>query len=519
MENQDIVKYTEIINKRFNQIGKPYSKPRVMSFMADGETQELEEPKNTFSSMNFVLKLIMDELPGKHYVLMNKEQAIRFIRVAKQRILKTLNNNIDFINIHLSKPERAAFDIKKNGRFIEKLTHRLSDIEAKYGITDADLYRDTPAIIQKYMNNPLANSPEYKASNSPEYKASNSPEYKVVSHSAIIDKDIGEFHIKLEEIDEEDKEKHSLKQEVDNPVIVQSIDSLKEEFIDSFTRKIHLILEYSYDEEVKKLKSELIQYYTERLVGIRNSAHFKGKTGFQPETTRIAERRKKEKERLAKHQLNQPPLNQPPLNQLPLNQFQLNQPPLKKMPKPRKSRRNKIVKLPPTAFAPTVNATAFAPTAFAPTAFAPTAFAPTAVAFSEKPKVPVPRTRKKPTVLNAFAPPVNAPANAFEFVAPLTGRKVKAVAANPLPRCRKVKAVAPPMNAFAPPMNAFAPTMNVFAPTMNAPKKLKSRANVVNPKPKTRKPRNTTYSNTLKAVGKRASNARQLKFNQPNTSL
>jgi len=448
----------------------------------------------------------MEELPGKYYVLMTKPQAIRFVRVVKQRILKTLNNNIDFINIHLSKPERAVFDIKKNGKFIEKLTHRLSDIEAKYGITDADLYRDTPAIIQKYMNNPLANSPEYKASKSPEYKASNSPEYRVVSHSAIIDKDIGEFHIKLEEIDEEDKEKHSLKQEVDNPVIVQSIDSLKEEFIDSFTYKIHLILEYSYDEEVKKLKRELIQYYTERLVGIRNSAHFKGKTGFQPKTTRIAERRKKEKERIAKQQLNQPPLNQPPLNQ----------PPLKQMPKPRKSRRNKIVKLPlnafaPTAFAPTVNATAFAPTVNAP------AFAPTAFAFSEKPKVPVPRTRKKTTVLNEFAPTVNATAfaptvNAFEFAAPLTGRKVKAVAANPPPRGRKVKAIAQPVNAFA-------PTMTAFAPTMNAPKKLKTRSNVVNPKPKTRKPRNTTYSNTLKAVGKRASNARQLQFNHPNTSL
>ena len=91
MENQDTVKYTEIINKRFNQIGKPYSKPRVMSFMADGETQELEEPKNTFSSMNFALKLIMEELPGKYYVLMTKPQAIRFIRVVKQRIFKTLN--------------------------------------------------------------------------------------------------------------------------------------------------------------------------------------------------------------------------------------------------------------------------------------------------------------------------------------------------------------------------------------------------------------------------------------------
>jgi len=99
--------YIKVINKRFNHIGKPYSKPKTMAFMADGEIQELEEPDNIFTSMNCVWKLIMDDLPGKYYVLMNKQQAIRFIRVVKQRILQVLNNNIDFINIHLSKDEKG----------------------------------------------------------------------------------------------------------------------------------------------------------------------------------------------------------------------------------------------------------------------------------------------------------------------------------------------------------------------------------------------------------------------------
>ena len=122
--------YINQMNKRFNQIGTPYSKPKTMAFMADGETQELEEPDNTFTSMNYVWKVI-NENPGKNYVLMNKEQAIRFIRVVKQRILKILNTDIDFINIHLSKDERKAFDTKTNGRFIEKLTNRIRDIAAK----------------------------------------------------------------------------------------------------------------------------------------------------------------------------------------------------------------------------------------------------------------------------------------------------------------------------------------------------------------------------------------------------
>jgi hypothetical protein len=525
MENQDTVKYTEIINKRFNQIGKPYSKPRVMAFMADGETQEIEEPKNTFSSMNFVLKLIMEELPGKYYVLMTKPQAIRFIRVVKQRILKTLNNNIDFINIHLSKPERAVFDIKKNGRFIEKLTHRLRDVEAKYSITDADLYRDTPAIIKKYLdtpNNPLL-------ANSPEYKATNSPEYKVASHSDIVEKDITDFQIKLEEIDEEDKEKHAAKQEVDTPAIEQSIDSLKIEFLDLFIPKIKNLFEQYYAADLKELKETLIQHYTERLVGIRNSAHFRGSTGFQPNTTRVAERRKREQERIAK------------------------------------GRRNKMNAFAPTAFAPTAFApTAFAPTAFAPTAFAPTAFAPTEVApeFTEKPRVPVPkprirkktafnplanappvftknpmpkpRTHKKTVDLPVFAPTANA----------LTANAPPAFAKNPMPKPRTRKktvalpAFAPTANAlpaFAPP--AFAknpmpkprtrkktvalpanalPANALPAFAMPAPKQQTLKSN--NPKPKVRKPRNTSYATALKAVGKRASNARQ-PFNQPNTSL
>jgi len=494
MENQSTVKYIELINKRFNQIGKPYSKPRVMSFMADGVTQELEEPSNTFSSMNFALKMIMEELPGKYYVLMTKPQAIRFVRVVKQRILKTLNNTIDFINIKLTKKERDIFNIKMNARFIEKLTNRLGDVEKKHSITDADLYKDTPAIIQKYLNqnHPLTEySPEYKASNSPEYKAS---EYKAVSHSDIVEKDIMDFQIKLEEIDEEDKEKHAAKQEVDTPEIVQSIDNLKVEFLDLFIPKIRALFEQYYAADLKEIKDTLIRNYTERLVGIRNSAHFKGSTGFQPNTTRVAERRKKEQARIAKQQL--------------------------------KPKQNKMVGLPAPAFAPTEPMFAPAP-----------AFAPIAPAINEKPRVPIvkPRTRKKIVALPAFAPTVfNETANAPKQPVPRGRKKSLSLHAPALPAPAPL-VPAPPMPA---PLESEKPRVPIPKPRTRkktvaapapvpepvpapvvAPKKLKTRANVVNPKPKTRKPRNTSYSNALKAVSKRASNTRQIKFNQPNTSL
>ena len=529
--------YVKIINKRFNQIGKPYSKPRVMSFMADGVTQELEEPANTFSSMNFALKLIMEELPGKYYVLMTKPQAIRFIRVIKQRILKTLNNTIDFININLSKPERAVFDNKKNGRFIEKLTNRLRDVEKKYSITDADLYKDTPALIQKYLNpNSVTEySPEYKASESPEYKASDSPEYKVVSHSDIVEKDITEFQIKLEEIDEEDKEKHAAKQEVDTPEIVQSIDKLKVEFLDLFIPKIRALFEQYYAADLKELKDTLIRNYTERLVGIRNSAHFKGSTGFQKyDKGRFDVRKEKElklKPRTSrKNQMVGLPMNAPapapafaPTEPAPAPAFAAE--PLItekiKAPVPKPRSRKKIVG--PTAFNQTANAPApsltepapapaFAPEPLiteknkvpvpkprsrkkivGPTAFNQTANAP-APLLDEKPRVPIQkqRTRKKTVAPNAFNPTVPAP----KKMPTPRGHKVPA---KPLPVQITLKKIVEPPE---------------FAPNL-VPNKLKTRSN--NPKPRVRKPRNTSYSNALAAVVKRAKNARQpLIFNQPN---
>ena len=290
--------YIKMINKTFNKIGNPYSKPKTMAFMADGETQELEEPDGTFTSMNYVWKLINDN-PGKKHVLMNKQQAIRFIRVAKQRILKILNTDIDFINIHLSKDERRAFDTKTNGRFIEKLTNRIRDVEKKYNITDADLYADTPNVLQKHIAAklyvPNESDPMYNPILEPSPNYVPSSNYVAPNHSAVVKQNVSSFEDEMNLIDIEDKEKYT---EKDTPDILTNIARVKREFLVKFKHEINMIYEQYYDKEIKTLTDELIQFYTERLTSIRKSAHFKYNPKFNPFNKTVIEvRRGKEQTR------------------------------------------------------------------------------------------------------------------------------------------------------------------------------------------------------------------------------
>jgi hypothetical protein len=489
--------YIKKINKRFNQIGTPYSKPKTMAFMADGETQELEEPDNTFTSMNFVWKIIMEH-PGKNYVLMNKEQAIRFIRVAKQRILKILNNDIDFINIHLSKDERRAFDKKTNSKFIEKLTNRIRDVAAKYNITDEDLYRDTPKILQTHIvakmyekpyvpDNDSESSPMYRPDEpSPEYKVEQDlPKEKVlpkvmpkprvsrkskvelkqkvelkekvtptvVLHSDKVKTNITEFQLEMEELDEQDKETHSLKKEEDTPVILESINSLKQRFLNEFTTQVYELFERDYDTDVKELNDKLIKEYSWLLVGIRNSAHHIEITGIQKyNKTRIDVR--KEKEIAQKLGMGQ---KLGMAQKLGMGQKLEKE---KKIPKPRASRR---IELAPTAFA--VTDTTLVPPALAP----------------------VPRTRKtNPAVPNPIVP---NPAVPNPAVPNRNTMKKK-----PVPRTRKTNVQQ--MNVKQ---------MNVKkANAPNLTRKSKPKA----PPPKSRQSKkNKAYSNAA------------VKFNQPNTTL
>jgi hypothetical protein len=395
--------YIKKINKRYKQIGTPYAKPKTMAFMADGETQELEEPDGTFTSMNFAFKLIM-ELPGKYLVLMNKEQAIRFVRVVKQRILKSLNNDIDFINLHLSKDERKAFIGKINDVFIQKLTNRIRDVVDKHNITNEDLIEDNPPILKRYIVTQV-NMPYVPDVLAPDDLSND--EYKVSTNESIdIEKDIEVFQVEMEFLDDEDKAKYT---EEDTEDIRRSIVRLKNEFLSKFTYEVNHFFQQTYKEELDELFNKSIRLYTERLGDIRKEGRFTGSTGFQKYNKKLfGVRREQEQERKIKYDAKK---NMNAFVPTEIGQV-LNAPKKRPtVPKPRTRKKN---------------TTAYAPTAYAPTAFAPTE---NVLGLPAPKKRPIPRTRKKITNaprVNANAPRANAPV----LIAP---KKI------PTPRTRKLK--------------------------------------------------------------------------------
>jgi hypothetical protein len=261
--------YMKFIDKSFKQIGKMYSTPKIMTFLADGQTYSKEEHPKTFSSMNFAWKIIT-ELPGKYYVLMNKQQSIRFIRVVKQRILRVLDTNIDFITINLSQHERSAFDKKINKSFIENLTTKINELTKKHNITDKDLYIDNPAIVKRAMvlNHKPGTSPNDEPSSN--YKSNIDLQYKEAYLYNIIGSNITGFKVDMDRLDDDDKSKYK---EDDTPDILWTISTLKGEYETLFTQRIYMIPESKYDTDISELNKELLKKYKERLDGIRKSAN------------------------------------------------------------------------------------------------------------------------------------------------------------------------------------------------------------------------------------------------------
>jgi hypothetical protein len=261
--------YMKLINKSFKQIGKMHSTPKIMSFTTDGLSTVKEEHPGTFSSMNFVWSMIT-QLPGKYYGLMSKQQAIRFIRVAKQRVLKVIDVNIDFITWGLSQYERSAFDRRINETFITNLTEKMDELTKKYHITDKDLYRDNPAIMKKYMvlNHTFGSSPENAPSSN--YTPITDRQYKEVFKFNTVGKAINEFRVDMDGIDEADKVKYT---EDDTPDIIWTLNAIKNEYLELFKQRIYTIEEKNYSKEIAPLNKEMLKRYKERLDDIRKSAH------------------------------------------------------------------------------------------------------------------------------------------------------------------------------------------------------------------------------------------------------
>ena len=263
--------YVNLINKTFDQIGKLCSTPKIMTFMTDGKTYSKEEHPSTFSSMNFVWKII-SELPMKHYLLMNKQQAIRFIRVVKQRLLKVIDIPVDFYTLSLTKVERKKFDQRENKKFIDDLTKRIQDLTDKYKITDMDLYIDNPAILKREMAIKRLNGSLPQNVPSSDYRPITNLQYKEIYHSDIVKTSIAEFKIEMDKLDDEDKTKYKQDDTLD---ILWTIGDLKTEYSTLYSQRVYAIPETNYNTEIEKLQKSHLNKYNERLVDIRKSAHSK----------------------------------------------------------------------------------------------------------------------------------------------------------------------------------------------------------------------------------------------------
>lgn len=376
--------YQQKIHEYFDMIGDEYDKPIDMIYIIknpsasnsinsnDDVEEEYEEPEKTFTSMNFVWKIIW-EIPPNMFKFMTRPEQIRFIRLAKQRILKTLNTHIDFVSRDLGAKNTASKNLAATQRaslndetFKSKLSKKIDKLMNENKITDKELYEDNDTLLQTYIDRPKKLKPPLPtpkgkkvtkavavaepvkvAKMQPKPRVAK-PKVKVLTQDkpvpmvepvAFVEpvnklseykkNSIAEFRVEMDDLDEADKLKHK---EEDTPEILNGIDSLKNEFLNKFTRELNMIFEQDYDKEVQQLLATQLQFYAERLQDIRKSVHFKPNRRIQ---TRVKLRREGLKI--------MPPgtrVNQPEVYALPK---------VNKKPKPRARAKTLKVNAPPNA--------------------------------------------------------------------------------------------------------------------------------------------------------------------------
>jgi hypothetical protein len=135
------------INKWFNQIGQLMNENGSIHMKYTINQQEpyeehYEEPMNTFTSLNFIIKLLTHYKPSEYEKLLNKIQAIRFVRVIEQYILKIRNTNINFMVEHATHKKIAT---EKNIPEINKIIQKIIKY---FTISEEDLLSDTPQYIK-----------------------------------------------------------------------------------------------------------------------------------------------------------------------------------------------------------------------------------------------------------------------------------------------------------------------------------------------------------------------------------
>ena len=279
----------------------------LYNLKTDPNNKIFEEPKGMYTSMNFIWDIIQN-IKSKKIKFMTKPRTmlVRFIRVVKQRILKSINTTIQF-DTGISNYD----DIITKG-FIDSLTDIINTLIAQNGVTDNEIFADNNYKLQQaiilsesmslitgneiYPNNnnigvqsqnPLLGKPIPKATPKATPKPRTRVKIEPVNKLSEYKKDsIAEFQVDMDDLDVTDKLKYK---EEDTPEILNGITALKSEFLNKFTRELNMIFEQDYDIEVQQLLTTQLQFYAEKLQDFRKQAHFKPSTGIQ---TRVGLRQK-----------------------------------------------------------------------------------------------------------------------------------------------------------------------------------------------------------------------------------
>jgi hypothetical protein len=158
------------LNKYFKGIGQEnYSTSLDMKFTMDGVNVFNEEPEGTFTSLNFMSKIFKKIRPSLYLKIINKKQAIRFIRITEQYLLLTRGPPLFTFLI----PDNFPFEIKNNDNgslFIRRINKKFQQLKEKYNISEKDIIDDMPDVLklteQSNSNSSSSNSSSNSSSSS-----------------------------------------------------------------------------------------------------------------------------------------------------------------------------------------------------------------------------------------------------------------------------------------------------------------------------------------------------------------
>jgi hypothetical protein len=415
--------YKEKIHEYFGMIGEDYDHSITMIYTTKNPSasnsvnsneeleQEFEEPEDTFSSMNFVWKIIW-EIPPNMFPFMTRPEKIRFVRVAKQRILKTLNTHIDFVskdlgatNIEskkLAAMQRASLN---DTEFKNILSNKIDKLVSDNKITDKELYEDNDSLLQTYIDRPKTLKPllptpkgkkvaktavkpknvvvalNAKPKPKPKPRVAKSRTSKAKNVVVPVNRLYGirqdfimEFRIEMDEIDDADKLLHNKE---DTPEILSKIDAFKNEYLNKFTSELN---SEDDDTQYSELRTKQLHLFAERLQDIRKEAYPVYNPQIQVGETRIEMRKKREKKKkelIANSKIQKNVVNPLiPLHPVPLHPVPLHPVPLHPVPRGKKVPKTNATK---NAAKPRgkVNATMRAPNVKNLKNYQPTLFTPT----------------------------------------------------------------------------------------------------------------------------------------------